>query len=48
MIGGKGTYRMGGTFGDGKGQPGQANSAAHGCPMARFRNVNIINSGRNG
>ncbi len=48
MIGGKGTYWMGGTFSDGKGQPGQANSAAHGCPVSRFRNVNIINSGRNG
>ena len=47
MIGGKSTYWMGGTFSDGKGQPGQANSAGHGCPVARFRNINIINSGRN-
>jgi TldD protein len=47
MIGGKSTYWLGGTFGDGKGQPSQSNSTGHGCPIARFRNVNIINSGRN-
>jgi TldD protein len=47
MIGGKSTYWLGGTFGDGKGQPGQSNSTGHGCPVARFRGVNIINTGRN-
>jgi TldD protein len=47
MIGGKSTYWLGGTFGDGKGQPSQSNSTGHGCPVARFRDVNIINTGRN-
>jgi TldD protein len=47
MIGGRSTYWLGGTFGDGKGQPGQSNSTGHGCPAARFRGVNIINTGRN-
>lgn len=36
MIGGKGTYRLGGSFHDGKGQPGQSNAVSHGCPPARF------------
>ncbi len=44
MIGGKGTYRLGGSFGDGKGEPGQSNSVSHGCPPARFT-VNIVNTG---
>ena len=38
--------RAGGSFGDGKGEPGQSNSVSHGCPPARFRNVNIVNTGR--
>jgi TldD protein len=46
MIGGKSTYWLGGSFGDGKGQPSQSNSVSHGCPPARFRNVNIVNTGR--
>lgn len=36
MLGGKGTYRIHGSFGDGKGQPMQANAVSHGCPPARF------------
>jgi len=44
MIGGKGTYRLGGTFSDGKGQPGQTNAVSHGCPPARFT-ANVINTG---
>ncbi|MCB9717854.1 MAG: TldD/PmbA family protein [Myxococcales bacterium] len=44
MIGGPGTYRLGGTFGDGKGQPHQSNSVSHGCPPARFT-ANVINTG---
>ena len=44
MIGGEGTYRLGATFGDGKGQPGQSNSVSHGCPPARFV-ANVINTG---
>jgi len=46
MIGGKSSYWLGGSFGDGKGQPSQSNSVSHGCPPARFRNVNIVNTGR--
>ena len=44
MIGGEGTYRLGGSFGDGKGEPSQANAVSHGCPPARFR-VNVVNTG---
>ncbi|MEX2179601.1 MAG: TldD/PmbA family protein [Gemmatimonadaceae bacterium] len=46
MIGGKSSYWLGGSFGDGKGQPSQSNSVSHGCPPARFRNVTIVNTGR--
>jgi TldD protein len=45
-IGGKASYALGGSFFDGKGQPGQVNGVSHGCPPARFRNVNVINTGR--
>ena len=31
---------------DGKGQPSQSNAVSHGCPPARFRKVNVINTGR--
>jgi TldD protein len=48
MLGGRSSYMLGGTFNDGKGQPGQANAVSHGCPPARFRNVNVINTGRAG
>jgi len=46
MLGGRSTYELGGAFSDGKGQPGQANSVSHGCPIARFARVNILNTGR--
>jgi TldD protein len=46
MLGGKSTYELGGAFSDGKGQPGQSNSVSHGCPIARFAKVNILNTGR--
>lgn len=46
MIGGKKSYWLGGTFSDGKGEPGQSSSVSHGCPPARFHQVNIINTGR--
>jgi len=46
MIGGKSTYWLGGSFGDGKGEPGQSNSVSHGCVPARFKQVNIVNTGR--
>jgi TldD protein len=46
MIGGKQSYRLGGAFGDAKGQPVQVNAISHGCPATRFRAVNVINTGR--
>ncbi len=46
MIGGRSSYELGGSFNDGKGQPGQSNAVSHGCPPARFRQQNVINTGR--
>jgi TldD protein len=46
MIGGPRSYFLGGAFGDGKGQPAQSNAVSHGVVPARFRNVNVINTGR--
>jgi TldD protein len=46
MLGGKSTYLLGGAFSDGKGQPEQSNSVSHGCPVARFSKVNILNTSR--
>jgi TldD protein len=46
MIGGPRSYWLGGSFNDGKGQPSQSNGMSHGCPPARFRNVNVVNTGR--
>lgn len=43
MIGGKGTYRLHGTFSDGKGQPPQSNAVSHGCPPARFM-ANVLDT----
>lgn len=40
-------YRLGGAFGDGKGQPPQSNSVSHGSSTARFNGVNVINTARN-
>ncbi len=39
-------YRMGGSFFDGKGQPGQISAVSHGCPTSRFNGVNVINTER--
>lgn len=38
-------YTLGGSFNDGKGEPGQSNAVSHGCTPARFRNINILNTG---
>jgi TldD protein len=45
-LGGPATYELGGSFSDGKGQPGQSNAVSHGCPPARFRQVNVLNTAR--
>jgi TldD protein len=44
VIGGPGTYYLGGSSGDAKGQPVQSNVVSHGCPIALFRDVDIINT----
>ena len=46
MMGGRSSYALGGSFFDGKGQPGQINAVSHGCVPARFRQINVINTGR--
>ena len=46
MIGGQRSYQMNGTFSDGKGQPGQSNAVSHGTPPARFKSINVLNTGR--
>ncbi len=43
-LGGSATYELGGSFNDGKGEPGQSNAVSHGCPVARFRQVNVLNT----
>ena len=43
-LGGQATYEIGGSFNDGKGEPGQSNAVSHGCPVARFRQVNVLNT----
>jgi TldD protein len=43
-LGGKSTYALGGAFNDGKGEPSQSNAVSHGCPVARFRQVNVLNT----
>ena len=46
-IAGEQDYRLGGSFFDGKGQPGQVSAVSHGCSTTKFKGVNIINTGRN-
>ena len=46
MIGGKASYQLGSAFNDGKGQPPQSNAVSHGCVPSRFRQINVINTGR--
>ena len=43
-IGGPSSYWLGGSFYDGKGEPGQVNSVSHGCPPARFRGIDVLNT----
>ena len=43
-LGGKETYELNGAANDGKGEPTQANAVSHGCPIARFRRVNVLNT----
>jgi TldD protein len=43
MLGGEQSYRLGGSFSDGKGEPSQSNAVSHGCPPGRFR-VNVVST----
>jgi TldD protein len=43
-LGGEATYELGGALNDGKGEPGQSNAVSHGCPVARFRQINVLNT----
>ncbi|MGK5113977.1 MULTISPECIES: TldD/PmbA family protein [unclassified Geodermatophilus] len=47
-VGGPQTYVLGGAFNCGKGQPGQVAPVSHGCPVALFENVNILNTVQEG
>jgi TldD protein len=46
-LGGKATYQINGAANDGKGEPSQVNAVSHGCPVARFRRINILNTAAN-
>ena len=39
-------FRLGGSFFDGKGQPGQVSAVSHGSATTRFDGVNVINTAR--
>ena len=39
-------FRLGGSFFDGKGQPGQVSAVSHGSSTARFSGINVINTAR--
>ena len=43
-VGGRSTYRLGGAFNCGKGQPGQVAPVSHGCPTVLVRNVRVLNT----
>jgi TldD protein len=43
-VAGPETYRLGGAFNCGKGQPGQVAPVSHGCPAARFRCITVLNT----
>jgi len=43
-LGGRATYELHGAANDGKGEPTQANAVSHGCPVARFRQINVLNT----
>lgn len=44
MVGGQNAWELHGSLQDGKGEPAQSNAVSHGCPPARFRKVNVINT----
>jgi TldD protein len=44
MLGGEASWDLFGSMSDGKGEPQQSNAVSHGCPPARFRQVNVLNT----
>ncbi|MGY1623723.1 TldD/PmbA family protein [Geodermatophilus sp. SYSU D00965] len=44
VVGGPQTFVLGGALNCGKGQPGQVAPVSHGCPVALFEDVNILNT----
>ncbi|WP_448626433.1 TldD/PmbA family protein [Geodermatophilus sp. URMC 64] len=48
VVGGPQTYVLGGAMNCGKAQPGQTAPVSHGCPSARFDQVNILNTVQEG
>jgi TldD protein len=47
-IGGGSSWKLGGSFTCGKGEPGQSAPVSHGCPPGLFRQVNVLNTRREG
>jgi TldD protein len=45
-LGGEETYELNGALNDGKGEPAQTNAVSHGCPVARFRQISVLNTGK--
>ena len=43
-LGGPGTFMLGGALNCGKGQPGQTAPVSHGCPVALFTGINVLNT----
>ena len=43
-LGGPSTYLLGGALNCGKAQPGQVAPVSHGCPVAVFEGVNVLNT----
>jgi TldD protein len=43
-LGGGQTYELNGAANDGKGEPSQSNAVSHGSPVARFRQINVLNT----
>jgi TldD protein len=43
-LGGPGTYLLGGALNCGKAQPGQVAPVSHGCPVAVFEGINVLNT----
>jgi TldD protein len=44
LLGGPASWQLGGSMNDGKGEPSQSNAVSHGCPPARFRKINVLNT----